>query len=110
MSYLFLIDNPNTEIFLSDKYSVVRIILDWRRGWDSNPRYIAVYLISSQGRYDHFDTSPKCRRGACNYYPHYRSEVYYTLSEKKNQGFLAWFCKKSKIFADCGFGYDAEVR
>ena len=30
MSYLFLIDNPNTEIFLSDKYSVVRIILAWR--------------------------------------------------------------------------------
>ena len=37
MSYLFLIDNPNTEIFLSDKYSVVRIILDWRSRRDSNP-------------------------------------------------------------------------
>ena len=30
----------------------------WRRGWDSNPRYLAVQLISSQSRYDHFDTSP----------------------------------------------------
>ena len=29
-----------------------------RSGWDSNPRYVAVHLISSQGRYDHFDTAP----------------------------------------------------
>ena len=33
----------------------------WRRRWDSNPRGLAPYLISSQGRYDHFDTPP--RRG-----------------------------------------------
>lgn len=30
----------------------------WRRRWDSNPRALADYLISSQARYDHFDTSP----------------------------------------------------
>ena len=30
----------------------------WRRRWDSNPRALAGYLISSQGRYDHFDTPP----------------------------------------------------
>ena len=30
----------------------------WRRGWDSNPCDVAVKLISSQLRYDHFDTSP----------------------------------------------------
>ena len=30
----------------------------WRRRWDSNPRTLAGNLISSQGRYDHFDTSP----------------------------------------------------
>jgi hypothetical protein len=30
----------------------------WRRGWDSNPRTLAGHLISSQGRYDRFDTSP----------------------------------------------------
>ena len=29
----------------------------WRRGRDSNPRGIAPKLISSQPRYDHFDTS-----------------------------------------------------
>ncbi len=29
----------------------------WRRGRDSNPRVIAHKLISSQPRYDHFDTS-----------------------------------------------------
>ena len=29
----------------------------WRSGWDSNPRAIALKLISSQPRYDHFDTA-----------------------------------------------------
>ena len=33
----------------------------WRRGRDSNPREIALKLISSQPRYDHFDTSPYIR-------------------------------------------------
>ncbi len=31
----------------------------WRRGRDSNPRAVARKLISSQPRYDHFDTSPR---------------------------------------------------
>ena len=30
-----------------------------RRRWDSNPRGLSPYLISSQGRYDHFDTPPR---------------------------------------------------
>ena len=30
----------------------------WRSGWDSNPRAREGYLISSQARYDHFDTPP----------------------------------------------------
>ena len=30
----------------------------WRSGWDSNPRNLAVQLISSQSRFDHFDTAP----------------------------------------------------
>ncbi len=30
----------------------------WRKRWDSNPRDLAIYLISSQARYDHFDTLP----------------------------------------------------
>ena len=33
-------------------------ILLWRRGQDSNLRALASKLISSQPRYDHFDTSP----------------------------------------------------
>ena len=33
----------------------------WRRRWDSNPRTLADQLISSQSRYDHFDTSPRLR-------------------------------------------------
>ena len=34
------------------------MFLLWRSGWDSNPRNLAVQLISSQSRYDHFDTAP----------------------------------------------------
>ena len=30
----------------------------WRSEWDSNPREVSLKLISSQPRYDHFDTSP----------------------------------------------------
>ena len=30
----------------------------WRKRWDSNPRARKGYLISSQARYDHFDTLP----------------------------------------------------
>ena len=30
----------------------------WRKRWDSNPRAREGYLISSQARYDHFDTPP----------------------------------------------------
>ena len=33
--------------------------LKWRRGWDSNPRDIAVHPISSRRRYDRFGTSPR---------------------------------------------------
>ena len=36
----------------------VQLGSSWRTGWDSNPRALADYLISSQGRYDHFDTCP----------------------------------------------------
>ena len=32
--------------------------LRWRRGRDSNPRVVSHKLISSQPRYDRFDTSP----------------------------------------------------
>ena len=32
----------------------------WRRGRDSNPCALSRKLISSQPRYDHFDTSPYC--------------------------------------------------
>ena len=32
--------------------------LYWRRGRDSNPCALSRKLISSQPRYDHFDTSP----------------------------------------------------
>ena len=33
-------------------------VIIWRSGWDSNPRALADNLISSQGRYSHFDTAP----------------------------------------------------
>ena len=37
--------------------SVVTLAAIWRSGRDSNPRAIARKLISSQPRYDHFDTA-----------------------------------------------------
>ncbi len=33
------------------------MLMMWRRGWDSNPRGLSSKLISSQPRYDRFDTS-----------------------------------------------------
>ena len=35
--------------------------LCWRSGWDSNPRVVSDKLISSQPRYDRFDTAPHNR-------------------------------------------------
>lgn len=42
--------NPHSQTWLWGFY--------WRRERDSNPRGIAPKLISSQPRYDHFDTLP----------------------------------------------------
>ena len=42
---------------------------EWRSGWDSNPRNLAVQLISSQSRYDHFE---------------YRSKIYLNISTSEN--------------------------
>ena len=50
----------------------------WRRGWDSNPRDVSAKLISSQPRYDHFDTSarmPPQRRGALQHQTVYRKRL-----------------------------------
>ena len=40
------------------RFHIKTIVLFWRKRWDSNPRYREVQLISSQSRYDHFDTLP----------------------------------------------------
>ncbi len=37
--------------------SDMKLAPTWRGGWDSNPRAVARKLISSQPRYDHFDTA-----------------------------------------------------
>ncbi len=39
----------------------------WRSGWDSNPRGVAPKLISSQPRYDRFDTAPYRPRDGIQY-------------------------------------------
>ena len=44
------------------KARLVACVSFWRKRWDSNPRYREVQLISSQSRYDHFDTLPYCER------------------------------------------------
>ena len=49
---------------LGSKKPRLREVFSWRTGWDSNPRALARKLISSQPRYDHFDTCPySVRRG-----------------------------------------------
>jgi hypothetical protein len=35
------------------------VLMMWRREWDSNPREVSLKLISSQPRYDRFDTPPQ---------------------------------------------------
>ena len=47
--------NKRNSVFLFTRNYTV---YTWRSGWDSNPRALAGYLISSQARYDHFDTAP----------------------------------------------------
>ena len=50
-------ENP----FINKKNPINRMVIGfsvWRSGWDSNPRTVSRHLISSQGRYDHFDTAP----------------------------------------------------
>ena len=43
---------------MSTKKGHQKVPLHWRRGRDSNPRVVSHKLISSQPRYDRFDTSP----------------------------------------------------
>ena len=42
------------------------VLLFWRSGRDSNPRGIAPKLISSQPRYDHFDTAADMNVRMCD--------------------------------------------
>ena len=60
----------------------------WRRGRDSNPREIALKLISSQPRYDHFDTSPYFHRKSINIILYYStinlSKLQYFFENSKN--------------------------
>jgi hypothetical protein len=57
--FLIRPSNP-TEQLANTKTSTLLgcLFLCWRRGWDSNPREVSLKLISSQPRYDRFDTSP----------------------------------------------------
>ena len=50
--------HPPTRVDLVEKSTDKVDAFFWRRRWDSNPRTVARQLISSQSRYDHFDTSP----------------------------------------------------
>ena len=60
-----------------------------RRGWDSNPRALARKLISSQPRYDRFDTPPQ--RSCRAKWLKNRQIALYTLARKKST-FLPKFC------------------
>ena len=68
----------------------------WRRRWDSNPRYLAVHLISSQARYDHFDTPP------CNSYSIFKVYDHRIAHHFEGDGgkiFDSHLLKSSYIFA-----------
>ena len=47
-----------TDFLCNKKSERAKLVPTWRSGWDSNPRAREDYLISSQARYDHFDTAP----------------------------------------------------
>ncbi len=58
------------------------VLFCWRRGRDSNPRAISHKLISSQPRYDHFDTSPNIVANP--------QQKYYTIEKReKSRGKVA---------------------
>mgnify|MGYP000027938152 CR=1 FL=1 len=54
----------------------MRLFLFWRSGRDSNPREVSLKLISSQPRYDHFDTAAYSAR--C-YQPNYYAITFCVL-------------------------------
>ena len=63
----------------ADSSNAVHLI--WRRGRDSNPRGIAPKLISSQPRYDHFDTSAYLIVTCYNKYAGQRDEALKFISK-----------------------------
>gem|GEM_PF-4886242 len=52
------ISERHKKSFKKEDFYGVQICAIWRRGRDSNPCALSRKLISSQPRYDHFDTSP----------------------------------------------------
>ncbi len=72
----------------------------WRRGRDSNPRAVSSKLISSQPRYDRFDTSAyKVVFEFCTAFA--RPMVKCVHSKfKKNEAF-GRYCEKTRAFASC---------
>ena len=72
----------------------------WRRRWDSNPRALSDYRISSAARYDHFDTPPyvSSELSALN-----EQHIYTTIKLFICQVFFLFFSKKyeaKKYFAE----------
>ncbi len=60
------VGSKSNTAFLTQKKSCKSNSFLWRKRWDSNPRAREDYLISSQARYDHFDTLP-CFSGKCHF-------------------------------------------
>ena len=68
--------------------------VSWRSGWDSNPREVSLKLISSQPRYDHFDTAAYSvffcvKAGFCS---RCILPAYYAITFSRLQGI---FCKSA---------------
>ena len=71
----------------------IKLAPTWRSGWDSNPRAIARKLISSQPRYDHFDTAAYIDSALLIKYQitEYKSSVYGKVLSKTPSGIGGFF-------------------
>lgn len=69
------------------------LIFNWRRGWDSNPRFLAESLVFKTSSLNHSDTSPDVRWLARSYQ---NQLYYYSIDTPICQLFFYFFKKRKK--------------
>ena len=68
-------------------------VFNWRRGWDSNPRFLAESLVFKTSSLNHSDTSPDVRWLARSYQ---NQLYYYSIDTPICQLFFHFFKKRKK--------------